>query len=212
MKSKEPDPLLEWNRLNKENAENAIVSAMHLRTLSHSSRFDKISTWLTAGTGITAGLMITNVSNILPHLGGHGFRVCGAFLALSALFGIAAKFKATWAQLGHDSNKAMTDSLKPILDHHSAEQSRIEQNAAQRQVAIETNINMDRVLREYLKPVPRWVAWLVFLRMRKHAGDPQIGYIYPIRAFYWQCVLTSLQAIFYVAFFLIALCVANIPE
>ena len=68
------DPLFEWNRLNKENAEQEFASAFFGMT-STSPLADKFSMWLFAGTGATSALLITQISTIIESLGFYSIRI-----------------------------------------------------------------------------------------------------------------------------------------
>ena len=83
--SKSDDPLLEWNRLNKENAEHGFVSALFQSMSETSPLVEKFSMWLLAGSGATAALLITQIKSILPYLSEQGFKVCLVVLVVSAI-------------------------------------------------------------------------------------------------------------------------------
>ena len=70
------DPLLERNRLNKENAEQNFVSEMFISASKTSPLTDKFSVWLFAGTGATGALLISQIQQIIPSLSLIGYRVC----------------------------------------------------------------------------------------------------------------------------------------
>jgi hypothetical protein len=46
--SEQNDPLLEWNRLNVENTEQAFSSALYQSTSENTASLDKFSTWFLA--------------------------------------------------------------------------------------------------------------------------------------------------------------------
>jgi len=60
------EPLHEWNRLARENAENAIVSSMFESVFKASEPIDTFSTWLLVGTAAVASFMITNAEKAKP--------------------------------------------------------------------------------------------------------------------------------------------------
>jgi hypothetical protein len=54
------EPLREWNRLARENTENAIVSSMFEASTKSSTLIEKFSTWLLVGAATVASFFIIN--------------------------------------------------------------------------------------------------------------------------------------------------------
>ncbi len=76
------DPLIEWNRLNKENAEQGFVSAIYQSMSETTATVDKFSLWLLAGTGATGALLISQIKSVLPYLSQQGFKTCMVLLVI----------------------------------------------------------------------------------------------------------------------------------
>ena len=203
------DPLLEWNRLNKQNAEQDLASVMFASMISTSPIVDRFSVWLLAGTGATTALLITNVKNILPFLSESGFKVCGALLVLSGLFGFMAKYKAILCQIAYENDVAVRKTMLPILQKHEHDEEQIATHAEQRGINLDTELDMGKVLEEFGKPFPSWVRWLINRYLKKHKGNRQVGYIKPVKSYYWQCNFTVLQALSFVAFVVAGVLYAN---
>jgi hypothetical protein len=203
------DPLLEWNRLNKINAENALTSAMFSSLISTSPIIDRFSAWLLAGTGATAALLVANADKLVPFLGEAGFRVCGALLVVSAIFGLISKARAVQCQIGIENDQRVRELMRPVLDKHAQDEEKILELSNARSIKIETEVDFERVIAEFAKPFPRWVGWLLGRHLAKHAGDPQIGYLLPIRFYSSQCFFAFLQVVSFLVFVCAALLFAQ---
>ncbi len=199
------DPLHEWNRLNKSNAENALVSAMFSSLIATSPIIDKFSVWLLAGTGATAALLVANADKLVPFLGQTGFKISGAILVASAIFGLLSKTRAVQCQIFYSNDQQIKELMHPILDKHSVDEDKIEEFAIKRGLAVSTAIDMSRVVSEFSKPFPKWVGWLVGRHLLKHADNPQVGYILPIRFYNSQTSFAFLQVLSFIAFICSAL-------
>jgi hypothetical protein len=200
----EPDPLVEWNRLNRENAEHALISVMFTNVVARAPQADTFSTWLLAGTGASATLMITNIQGMLTAFSGHGFKVTLLMLVLSAVFGLLAKYVFVFFQYGGDSQSKLIEQIKPILDTHSEQQAKIRESAKLRGVTLDTDIRMDVVLTEFAKPLPHWSRWLVMRYINKHKENRQIAHLLPVRFFHWQIGLSFFQGLTFLIFILCA--------
>ncbi|MCF7817231.1 MAG: hypothetical protein K9M54_05055 [Kiritimatiellales bacterium] len=194
------DPLLEWNRLNIENAEQNLVSALFSSLISSSPVVDRFSLWLLAGTGATAALLITNANDILPVLGETGFKVCGGFLVVSGLLGFLAKFSAISCEISYENDLKIRQAMIPILDKHSQDEDQIQTYAEQRGMKINTEIDMMKVLQDFAKPFPFLARCIMWWYWKKNLGDRQIAYIRPVKVYYKQCSLTGWQTLSFIAF------------
>ena len=204
-----PDPLLEWNRLNKENAENALTSAMFSSLVATSPIIDQFSVWLLAGTGATAALLVANADKLVPFLGDFGFRICGAVLVVSAICGLISKARAVQCQIGIENEQRVRELMRPILDKHAHDEEKILEFAEARGVPVETELDMGRVITEFAKPFPKWVGCLLGRHLAKHSGNPQIGYLLPIRFYMSQSFFAFLQVFFFLGFICAALLFAQ---
>ena len=77
--------LKNWAEINKKNAEIGFTEGLFTGALVSSSIIDKFSTWLLAGTGATAALMIANLDKLSPVLGVAVFKQAIYLLVVSAL-------------------------------------------------------------------------------------------------------------------------------
>jgi hypothetical protein len=108
------EPLQEWNRLARENTENAIVSSMFEAISKASKPLEDFSTWLLIGTAAVASFLIANSDKLVPLLGAKGYLWCGALLCLSCLFGFLSKLLALRSQIGRQTSTA-TYKLRNIM-------------------------------------------------------------------------------------------------
>lgn len=194
------EPLLEWNRLARENTENAIVSSMFEAGFKASEPLDSFSTWLLVGTAAVASFLVTNADKLVPIVNQKGFLTCGAFLCISCLFGLISKMFALRCKIQIEAGTAVRKTFAEKLETHKQEEEKIKQGASFWGITIETGIRFDRVLAEFYKPLPSWVTWLANRQFKKHAGDPQIGYYPVISGLNRQGLFAVLQALAFLAF------------
>lgn len=194
------EPLREWNRLARENAENAIVSSMFEASGNASEPIEKFSTWLLIGAAAVSSFLITNSEKVLPFLGARGFSVCGAFLCLSCICGLLSKIFALQTQVGIATGAAVRLTFAQHLAKYEEEAKKIKEDAQFWGIDLQTGVRIDRVLTEFYKPLPRWVAWLAMRQIRKHVGNPQIGYLLLIKNINRQGIFAVLQALTFLAF------------
>ena len=194
------DPLREWNRLARQNAENAIVSSMFEAGFKASEPLETFSTWLLVGTAAVASFLITNADKLVPFMGRPGYFTCGALLSFSCLFGLASRIFALRCKIQIETGAAVRRTFAEHLAKHQEEEQKIKESADVWGVSLETGIRLDRVLSEFLAPLPRWVAWLVYRQLKKHAGNPQIGYLTAVKSMQWQGWFATLQALLFLSF------------
>lgn len=208
-------PLLEWNKLARQNAENAIVSSMFEAAFQASEPIETFSTWLLAGTAVIASFFISNADKLLPIIGKQGFLVCGSLLCLSCFFGIASRVMALKCKIQIQTSSAIRKTFSEHLAKHIEEEGKIKENAAMWGMTLETGVRMERVLEEFMSPLPRWVGWMARRQLRKHAGNPQMGYLPMIKGMQWQGLFATTQCIsffgFLVAGFIYAAAQPNHP-
>ena len=194
------EPLLEWNRLARENAEHAIVSSMFEAGFKASAPLDSFSTWLLVGTAAVASFLVTNADKLVPIVNQKGFLTCGAFLCISCSFGLLSKMFALRCKIQMDAGAAVHKTFAEKLEAHKQEEEKIKQGASFWGITLETGIRLERVLALFYKPLPRWVSWLANRQLKKHAGDPQIGYYPVISALNRQGLFALLQALAFLGF------------
>ena len=198
------DPLIEWNRLNVENTENALVSAMYAGLIAKSPALDAYSTWLLAGTGATAALIVSNVESILPFLTSTGFKWFGALLVVSLLFGVVSKFLALQIPQIDQGNAELPSRMGLVLEKYASQVKLIEESAASRGVTLDTDIDLTRLISKYVSPFPRVMRWVVSRYMAKHSSNAQAAHLLPLRMFRWQSACLVYQLAFFIGAILTA--------
>lgn len=199
------EPLLEWNRLARENTESAIVSSMFETATKASKPIEKFSTWLLVGTAAVASFLITNSDKLVPLLGTRGFAWSGALLCISCLLGLVSKAIGLRAQIGKETGEAVRKTFAEHLANYEKEEEKIQQGAKFWGIDLQTGIRIDRVLSEFYKPLPWWASWLAKRQLKKHAGNPQVGYLILIGNLNWQGYFAAGQAISCLAFLVVGL-------
>lgn len=194
------EPLKEWNRLARENAENAIVSSMFEACAKASEPIEAFATWLLIGTAAIASFLITNADKVLPLVKQTGFIVCGAFLCFSCVFGLLSKMYGLRCKIGIELGDAVRSTFQTHLTKYKEEEQKIKKGAEFWNISLETGIRIDRVLSEFHKPLPQISAWLSNRHFKKNTGNPQIGYLLLIKNLTTQGFLAFLQAVSFVGF------------
>ena len=192
--------LKEWNRLARENTENAIVSSMFEAIRPTSKPLDEFVTWLLVGTAAISSFFIVNADKLMPFLGVSGFKLCGAFLCFSGLFGLISKGFGLQCRIGIDSSKAVLETFTKHLKRHEEEENKIHENAKHWGITFETGIRMERVLAAFIDPLPFWVKFMTNRMLKKHSNNPQLAHIPFINAITRQGVFAFLQAICFLGF------------
>lgn len=193
-------PLREWNRLARENAENAMVSSMFEGTLKASEPTEVFTTWLLVGTAAVASFFISNADRLLTVVSNGGFVICGAFLCVSCVFGLLSKAFALRCKINSEIGAAVKASFLEHLAQYKEVEKKIQEGAEFWGIDLQSGIRMERVFQEYLSPFPRWVKWLAMRHLKKNAGNPQIAYLAQVKCLHAQGIFAFLQAICFIGF------------
>lgn len=202
------DPLLEWNRLSRENAENAIVSSMFEASSAAIEPIETFVTWLLIGAAAVASFLLGNSDKLVPILGERGFLWCGLLLAASCMFGLLAKSYLLRADIGRRVGRAVAETFAVQLKQHEEAEQKIQATAQQRGIELETGIRMERVLSEFVAPMPLLVKWLVGRTLKKNAGNPQVAYLLRIKLMNRLGFFSFLQAMAFLAFIVVGFAAA----
>ncbi len=194
------EPLKEWNRLARENTENAIVSSMFEAVSKSSEPIGQFSTWLLLGAAAIASFLVVNSDKLLPLISKEGFLVCGAFLCLSCVAGLISKIYAVRCQIGAKVSIAVRETFLEHLENYEKEEEEITEGASFWGITLETGIRTERVLKEFLKPQPRIVTWLANRLLKKHKDDPQIGYLPLVSMINRQGFFAFFQSLLFLGF------------
>lgn len=194
------ESLREWNRVARQNAEDAIVSSMFEAGFNASEPIETFSTWLLVGTTAIASFFITNADKLIPFIKQAGFLACGICLCCSCLFGLLSRIFALRCKIQIAAGGAIRKTFAEHLAKHQEEEKKIKADAAVWGITLETGIRLERVLSEFFAPLPRWVVWLVNRQLKKYEGNPQIGYLPVIKGLHWQGLFAAMQALLFLGF------------
>jgi hypothetical protein len=193
-------PLLEWNRLARENTENAVVSSMLEAELTASEPIETFSAWLLVATGAVASFLITNAEKLLPYISKAGFVTCGIFLCISCIFGLVSKTFAVRCKIGTETGAAVRATFAEHLAAYKREEERIQKGADFWGINLETGIRTERVLEEFLRLHLEWVRRQAHRHFVKHVGDPQIAYFASTKSLHAQGISAFFQALSFLGF------------
>lgn len=175
------EPLREWNRLARENAENVIVGSMFEAVSLAREPIETFSTWLLVGTAAFGSFLITNADKILPLIKQTGFLVCGAFICLSCIFGLLSKMYALICKINSDVSSAVKKTFFEQLEKHKEEEKKITEGAEFWGITLESGVRLERIISEFYTPYPKIVVWLVSRQLKKYDGNPQINGILQVK-------------------------------
>lgn len=198
------EALHEWTRIAQENTENALVGSMFEATQKAVEPVDTFSTWLLVGTAAVASFLIGNAEKLIPIVGKVGFLTCGLLLCLSCLFGLLSKMFALSGRVGFATGEAVRKALPLLLEKHDLTETEIQSRALALGLTVDSGIRMERVMREFLAPLPRFIQWFVARHLNKNAGNPQIGYLAGIRNLNRQGLFAFFQSVLFLAFLTVA--------
>jgi len=193
-------PLREWNRLARENAENAIVSSMFEAATKASVPIEAFSTWLLVGSAAVASFFITSAEKLIPFIGRSGFLTAGAFLCGSCVFGLLSKVYALRCQVASETGRAVRTTFAEHLHAYRQEEEKIKEGAEFWGISLETGVRLDRLLSEFYAPMPKLVSWYARRQLTKHAGNVQVGYLLHVSMLNRQGLLAFLQAVAFLGF------------
>jgi hypothetical protein len=197
------EPLIEWNRLARENTENSIVSSMFEASAKASEPIDQFSTWLLLGAAAIASFLIVNSDKIIPLVCNVGYLYCGAFLCLSCIFGLISKMYALRCKIGVEVSSAVRTTFAVHLENYEKEEEKIQESASFWGITLETGIRQERILNEFYKLQPTVIAWYARRLLKKHEGNPQIGHILLVSMLNKQGVFALLQALSFLGFLIV---------
>lgn len=193
-------PLREWNRLARENTENAIVSSMFKAVLKASDPIESFSSWLLVATAAVASFLIANGERLIPYISRGGFITCGALLCVSCICGLLSKVFAVQCKIGAETSAAVQETFTEHLATYKQEEEKIQEGAKFWGIDLQSAVRIERVLHEFLLPFPKWARWFSNRHLKKHASNPQIGYLIQVKNLQIQGLAAFLQALCFLGF------------
>jgi hypothetical protein len=196
------DPLVEWNRLNVSNAEQSLIEAFYLSTIAGSESVDRYSSWLLAGIGATAALMVSGVSSIVPFLTQQGFKYSLVILVAAGLAGMLAKLRALQVRVFLNARSSVHELFPPIISAHLEAEEAIKAHAQERSLVLPTEIDINRVAESVFSAFPRFMRSSLKRRLQEGIADRTSSSKRAVRDFVYQTGFTMLQSILFLAFVL----------
>ncbi len=157
--------LEDWSRLTNENTKHALVSAAYVGILSRSPQADSFITWLLAGAGATAALMISNITTLSSALTLQGLHMCLSLLALSAIFGLFAKSASIFVPVDGSAQAQLHEQMLGIMVAHGDERARIIEQAEALGSHVPEDMQIADVVSEMIRPLPFLTRWIVLFSL-----------------------------------------------
>lgn len=142
---------------------------------------DRVNTWMLAGAGATAALVVSNIESVVNATHNVIPGLLLSLLAISALFGCLAKFFGTKSS---NARILMQSMLRALNENR------------------ETDVQV--ALDEYLSAFPAWLRILMLRGAKKGTEDPLFGFKKSANMAMKQSFYTVWQALFFVAFIAVA--------
>ena len=99
-----------------------------------------------------------------------------------------------------ETGTAVRRTFAEQIAKHQEEEKKIRANAETWGVTLETGVRLERILAEFLLPMPKIVVWFVSRQLRKNGKGPQVGHTPVIRGLNRQGVFTLVQSLFFLGF------------
>lgn len=178
--------------------EERLLRAYVTSLLSTSAVIDKFSTWLMAGIGAAATLLITNIASITSIAAFENVKDALLLLIVAGLFGFLEKVLSRDIQV----NLLQEESLQKILASISADyehrRSVIQGWAEIEGKKVNVSINIKRVLKQYASLHP----WIIRRKLRQF--DPLVVVLKKgVYRYYWQTAWAVLELLFFLVFVLL---------
>ena len=193
-----------WANLNNKNAEIGFTEALFTGVLVSSSIIDKFSTWLLAGSGATAALMIANLDKLSPVIGVTTFRQSIYILVISALFGFLAKYKSINCQIIFSTGEEIKKRILPVLKVHEEDEEKIESMAKEYEIEVNTKIDIEFVIKEYCRAFPKIMHSRLLRDFNQGINDRLAQGRKSANGLFWQGNYTVLQFFTFLGFLLLA--------
>lgn len=137
------DPLIEWNRLNKENSENLGASKVFVALLTKfPAELGNYASWFTAGVGAVVVLLLSSVDKVAPYLGEVVYARSIAAFGAAVFFGALSKLFATYVTALISMQEEITKELQDTFMKFEADATKIRDMAKQRNLDLNTEFDL----------------------------------------------------------------------
>ncbi len=186
----ELDEIVEFT---KKTAEQEYMRIFYLTYLNTSPLIDKFSTWLLAGCGATAALLISNIDSMIPILTLQKFRDATLMLCLCGLFGFYQKYISIKIQVFTRIGDFFSEKYLPYYAQYLKEMTRLEGLASLHKLKIDTQLNLERLHDEFMRSVPFFKRKKASKGFKKGAVDPLHGFKGAMPLYFKQVTLAMLE-------------------
>jgi hypothetical protein len=192
-------------KVNEECARNFLRISIS-STIEISPVIDNYSTWMLAGCGAIAALMINNVQSIIPFLGEQGFKISIYILVFSAISGLFQKYRSLCVKAFITfANKIMTGANSLNSFHQNAfNELNQEANKHGIQLDVSPEIDIENYRNEVAKLLPFFMRRKALKNFDMGAKDDLHGWRKMIKSFKHQIVYFIIQFFLFLAFFVFA--------
>ncbi len=194
------EPLEEWNKLARENTENAIISSMFEAYSKTSEPLEQFSIWLLVGAAAIGSFIIVNADKVIHLVGDTGYFLCASSLCTSCFFGVLSKIYALRCKIANEVSTAIRTTFAAHLASYEREEEKIQESARQLGVTFESGVRLERIIKEFYKPFPKIISWSAFRFLRKNEGNPQVGYLLLISNVNSQIFHAAFQVLSFLSF------------
>lgn len=189
------DHLEKWSSLENGITKRAIAREAYITILSRGADVESFVTWLMAGTGATAGLLIANIGTVADTLGRGGLSWVLYLLTAALVFGLFAKASAVFIPSNASQLKDGRERLNAVFLKHREKRKEIEEVAHRIGRSAPATFTVQDTLDELVKPFP-WTGKLVvyFITRKQIANQEENGDLYlALRGWRLQVQMCSLQ-------------------
>ena len=166
--------------------------------LSTSPVIDKFSTWLLAGIGATATLLITNIESITRIAAFENVKIALILLIVAGLFGFLEKYLSRDIQVNLSQEGSLQKILASISADYEHRKSVIQGWEEVNGRKINVSINIQRVLNQYASLHP----WLIRRKIRKFEPLPVV-LKKNVWCYYRQTAWAVFELLFFAGFVLV---------
>ena len=175
-------------------------------TIEISPVIDNYSTWMLAGCGAIAALMINNVQSIIPFLGENGFKISIYILICSAISGLFQKYRSLCVQSFITFANKIINSANSLNSFQQNAFNELNQEANKHGIHLDVSPEID--LENYRKEVSKLLPFFLRRKTLKNfdlgAKDDLHGWRKMVKSFKHQIVYFIFQFVLFIAFFVFA--------
>jgi len=185
-----------------EGCEREFIKISVSSILETSPVIDSYSTWLLAGCGAIAALMISNVKSIVPFLGDIGFKVSIYILVCSVIAGLFQKYRSLCIQSFTAFSEKLISGSTSLNSIHQQAFQELYQEADKCGVHLDAKptIDLNKIKMEYSRFIPFFLRRKSLINFDKGVIDDLHGWRRMIKSFKHQVAYFLLQFLFFLVF------------